>query len=71
MDMIATEAGVAKHTIDHHFGDKRTVLRETIATEAERAMRKNPRRRLPAAATGGADSRGLSGSSVILRGACG
>ncbi|MEW9553335.1 TetR/AcrR family transcriptional regulator [Nonomuraea sp. NPDC050783] len=41
VDVIAAEAEVAKHTVYNHFGDKQSLLRETIAAEAERVLRKN------------------------------
>ncbi len=41
VDAIAAEAGVAKHTIYNHFGDKQTLLRQAIAAEADRAMAEN------------------------------
>ena len=41
VDAIAAEAKVAKHTIYNHFGDKKTLLREAVAAEADRALAKN------------------------------
>lgn len=38
VDAIAAEAGVAKATIYNHFGDKESLLRESIAVEADRAL---------------------------------
>ncbi|MCK9878890.1 TetR/AcrR family transcriptional regulator [Frankia sp. Ag45/Mut15] len=41
VDAIASAAGVAKHTIYSHFGDKQTLLRETIAAESDLALARN------------------------------
>lgn len=41
VDAIAAEAGVAKHTIYNHFGDKQTLLRAAIAAEADQALARN------------------------------
>lgn len=41
VDAIAAEAGVAKATVYNHFGDKETVLRQTVALLAEQALAQN------------------------------
>ena len=41
VDAIAAEAKVAKHTVYSHFRDKKTLLQEAIAAEADRALAKN------------------------------
>jgi AcrR family transcriptional regulator len=41
VDVIAAEAGVAKATVYNHFGDKQTLLRQTFAALADRALAQN------------------------------
>ncbi|MGI5126929.1 TetR/AcrR family transcriptional regulator [Pseudonocardia sp. CA-107938] len=41
MDAIAAEAGVAKHTIYNHFGDKESLFRQAIAALADDALTRN------------------------------
>ncbi|MEU0542264.1 TetR/AcrR family transcriptional regulator [Nocardia sp. NPDC005978] len=41
VDSIALAAGVAKHTIYNHFGDKETLLRAVVADLAEQALVRN------------------------------
>ncbi|TDD79940.1 TetR/AcrR family transcriptional regulator [Actinomadura darangshiensis] len=41
VDAIAAEAGVAKATVYNHFGDKETVLRQTVGLLAEQALAQN------------------------------
>jgi TetR/AcrR family transcriptional repressor of mexJK operon len=41
VDAIATEAGVAKHTIYNHFGDKETLFREVIGALCDQALERN------------------------------
>lgn len=41
VDAIGARAKVAKHTIYNHFGDKKTLLRQAIAAEADRALARN------------------------------
>ncbi|MDA3648365.1 TetR/AcrR family transcriptional regulator [Saccharopolyspora indica] len=41
VDAIATEAGVAKHTIYNHFGDKESLFREVIAALSDQALARN------------------------------
>jgi TetR/AcrR family transcriptional repressor of mexJK operon len=41
VDAIAVEAGVAKHTIYNHFGDKETLFREAVAGLSDQALAKN------------------------------
>jgi TetR/AcrR family transcriptional regulator, mexJK operon transcriptional repressor len=41
VDAIATEAGVAKHTIYNHFSDKETLFREVVAALSDQALTQN------------------------------
>ncbi|WP_084741791.1 TetR/AcrR family transcriptional regulator [Cryptosporangium aurantiacum] len=41
VEVIAAKAGVAKHTVYNHFGDKLGLLRAVIAVEAERTAARN------------------------------
>ncbi|MFQ6398629.1 TetR/AcrR family transcriptional regulator [Nocardia sp. KC 131] len=41
VDSIAAEAGVAKHTVYNHFGDKETLFRQIIEADADRSVAKN------------------------------
>jgi TetR/AcrR family transcriptional repressor of mexJK operon len=41
VDVIATEAGVAKPTVYNHFGDKETLFRQAIAADSDRALREH------------------------------
>lgn len=41
VDAIAAEAGVAKHTVYNHFGDKATLFREVVAALADQALARN------------------------------
>ncbi|ASO18891.1 AcrR family transcriptional regulator [Actinoalloteichus hoggarensis] len=41
VSVIAAEAGVAKPTVYHHFGDKENLFRAAIAADADRAMAEN------------------------------
>lgn len=41
VDAIAAEAGVAKHTIYSHFGDKENLFREVVASLADQALTRN------------------------------
>ncbi|WP_307874826.1 TetR/AcrR family transcriptional regulator [Frankia nepalensis] len=41
VEVIATAAGAAKHTVYNHFGDKLGLLRAVIAAEAERTVTRN------------------------------
>jgi len=41
VDVIAAEAGVAKHTIYNHFGDKEKLFREVIGALCDQALERN------------------------------
>jgi AcrR family transcriptional regulator len=41
MDAIAAEAGVAKHTIYNHYGDKESLFREAVGALADEALTRN------------------------------
>ena len=41
MDAIAAEAGVAKHTIYNHFGDKENLFREVVGALSDQALTRN------------------------------
>lgn len=41
VDAIAVEAGVAKHTIYNHFGDKENLFREVVAALSDQALTRN------------------------------
>ncbi|UGT44137.1 TetR/AcrR family transcriptional regulator [Nocardia yamanashiensis] len=41
VDAIAGEAGVAKHTIYNHFGDKEGLFREAVAALSDQALTRN------------------------------
>lgn len=41
VDAIAAEAGVAKHTIYNHFGDKENLFREVVAALSDQALTRN------------------------------
>lgn len=55
VDTVATTAGVAKHTIYNHFGDKESLFRAAVAALADQALTRNLAAvdllRLPATAT--------------------
>lgn len=41
VDTVAATAGVAKHTIYNHFGDKESLFREAVAALADEALARN------------------------------
>ncbi|TWD79244.1 TetR family transcriptional regulator [Kribbella amoyensis] len=41
VDTVAATAGVAKHTVYNHFGDKQTLFREAVADLADQALARN------------------------------
>ena len=41
VDAVAAEAGVAKHTIYNHFGDKENLFREVVAALSDQALTRN------------------------------